>query len=165
MTDRPKTVRPLTISDEENLFNLLCMAYKENAPYTMSESKVKLTIAAAARDREVVVGVIDAPDGTIAASVGGIFCTWWYTDDLHLEEFWSFVHPNYRRSTHAKDLINYMKWVAENMDMPLHMGILTSTRMEAKIRLYQRQMPQVGAAFAHNMKTGNGPIAGEIGNG
>lgn len=166
MNSKPINVRPLTTQDEEKLFNLLLLAYKENAPYTINENKVKLMIASAARDREVIVGVVDAPDGkTLAGSIGAVFSQWWYTDDWHIEECWNFVHPDHRKSSHAKDLMSYMKWVSDNMDMPLHMGILTSTRMKEKIRLYERQMPQVGAAFAYNMKSGHGPIAEDIANG
>lgn len=164
MTDRPLNVRPADVKDEENLFALLCMAYKENAPYRINPNKVRLMISSAARDREVIIGVIDAPDGSgrIAASVGAMFSQWWYTDDWHIEDCWNFVHPDYRKSTFAKDLLNYSKWLSEQMKMPLHIGILTADRMESKIRFFSRQLLQVGASFAYNMDAGHGPIAGEI---
>lgn len=164
MTDRPTNVRPAQESDEENLFALLCMAYKENAPYPINPNKVRLMIAKASRDKDVIIGVIDAPDGSgrIAASVGAMFSQWWYTDEWHIEDCWNFVHPEYRRHPFAKDLLNYSKWIAEKMEMPLHVGVMTSTRMEAKIKFFSRMMPQVGAAFVYNMAAGSGPIAGDI---
>lgn len=166
MTDKPQTVRPLLVSDEERLFDLLLLAHRENAPYTINENKVRHVIAAAARDKDVIVGVVDSPDGlSLVGSIGAGFSQWWYTDDWHIEECWNFVHSDHRKSSYATDLIDYMKWISENMDMPLHMGILTSTRMEAKTRMYRRKMPQVGAAFAYNMKVAHGPIAGDIANG
>lgn len=164
MTNRPMNVRPANIDDEENLFALLCMAYKENAPYKINANKVRLMVASASRDKEVIIGVIDAPDGSgrIAASFGAVFAQWWYTDDWHIEDCWNFVHPEYRRFPFAKDLLEYSKWIAEQMEMPLHIGIITADRMEAKIKFFSRQMPQVGAAFVYNMKSGDGPIAGDI---
>lgn len=163
MTERPKNIRPATVGDEDKLYDLLCMAWRENAPYQISQKKVCMMIDAATHDKEVIVGVIDTPDGTgLSGSIGGFFSQWWYTEDFHIEECWNFVHPEHRKSTHARDLINYMKWVSENMDMPLHMGILTATKLEEKVRLYRRQMPQVGAAFAYNMESGKGPIAGDL---
>lgn len=164
MTERPLNVRAAEEQDEENLFALLCMAYKENAPYPINPNKVRLMISAASRDKEVIIGVIDAPDGSgrIAASVGAMFSQWWYTDAWHIEDCWNYVHPEYRRSTFAKDLISYSKWLAEKMQMPLHLGILTADRMESKIRFFSRQMPQVGAAFVYNMEAAQGPIAGDV---
>lgn len=162
MSERPKNVRPARPGDEDNLFDLLCLAYKENAPFSMSDKKVRAIIEAATSDKEIIVGVVDAPDGKIAASVGAIFTQWWYTEDFHIDELWNFVHPDHRRSTHAKDLISYMKWVSDMMDMTLHMGVLTTTRVEAKVRLYGRQMQQTGAFFMHNLKSGGGPLADEV---
>src|ERR1700733_2660670 len=166
MTQKPESVRAVKPGDENKLFDLLMMAYRENAPYTINAHKVKMTIAEAARDSSVIVGVIDSPDGkSLSGSVGGFFSQWWYTDDWHIEECWNFVHPDHRRSKYAINLIDYMKWISENMPMPLHMGILTSTRMEAKTRLYKRQMPMVGAAFGYNMEMCKGPIGQDIGHG
>lgn len=161
MTERPMNVRPAEERDEENLFAILCMAYKENAPYKINPNKVRLMISAASRDKDVIIGVIDAPDGSgrIAATVGAMFSQWWYTDDWHIEDCWNYVHPEYRKSTFAKDLLNYSKWIAEKMSMPLHVGILTAERMESKVRFFARQMPQVGASFVYNMEAASGPIA------
>lgn len=164
MTDRPKNVRIAEEGDEENLFAVLCMAYKENALYKINPNKVRLMISAGSRDKEVIIGVIDAPDGSgrIAATVGAMFSQWWYTDDWHIEDCWNYVHPEYRKSNFAKDLLSYSKWIAENMKMPLHVGILTADRMESKIRFFARQMPQVGAAFVYNVEAACGPIAGDV---
>ncbi len=104
-------------------------------------------------------------DGKIIASVGALFAQWWHTDDWHIDEMWNFVHPDYRKSTYAKDLITYMKWIAEQMGMSLHMGIITATKMEAKIRLYRRQITPVGALFVHNIQAAGGPLAVNVAKG
>ena len=61
-----------------------------------------------------------------------------------------------RKSQHAKDLINFSKWVAEQFGMPLLMGILSNDRTEAKIRLYQRHIHHCGALFIHNLPLNKG---------
>lgn len=163
MIEMPKNVRPIVPGDEDKLFHLLCMAHEENAPYTMNEKKVRHMISEGATDKCAIIGVIDSPDKKeIAASFGAYFSCWWYTDDFHIEECWNFVHPNYRKSSYAKDILQYAKWISDQMQMPLHNGIMTATRFEAKSRLYRRQMPQVGAAFAYNMHLAKGPIAKEV---
>ena len=165
MTEKPISVRPATTDDKQKIYDLLMFLYAENAPFKMNESKVREMIRRGADDKDVIIAVVDAPDGTIAGSVGACFEQWWHTDDWHIGEMWNFVHPNHRHSTHAKDLITYMKWVAEQMNMSLHMGIITGTKMEAKIRLYRRQIQPVGALFIHNAQAAGGPLAKNIANG
>ena len=162
MTEKPLNVRPAQRGDEKNLFDFLCVAHKENGVYSMNEKKVCEMINAGAQDRETIIGIIDAPDGTIAASFGGYFAQWWYTDEWHIEECWDFVHPDHRRSSYAKDILQYSKWLSDQMKMPIHNGIMTASRFEAKTRLFRRQMPQVGAAFAYNLQYAKGPIALEV---
>ncbi len=164
MTERPTNVRAVRPEDEDALFDLLCLLYDENAPFKMSEKKVRHMIAGGSRDKEVIIGVIEE-NGKLVASVGAVFEQWWHTDDWHIGEMWNFVHPDHRKTSYAKDLINYMKWIAETMDMSLHMGIITATKMEAKIRLYRRQMLPVGALFIHNLKSAGGPLAKNAANG
>jgi hypothetical protein len=169
MTERPVRIRPATQGDENSLFDLLCMAYGENASFAMSEKKVKAMIEAGTREKGVIIGVADAPDGSgLAGSIGAVFTQWWYTDDWHIDECWNYVHPDHRKGInkqpagYGSDLIKYMKWVAEQMNMALHLGILTNKRTKAKIRMYESHMPQVGAFFIHNLQSCNGPLATEM---
>lgn len=165
MTEKPNNVRPARPEDAEKIYDLLMFLYAENAPFKMSEKKVRAMIKRGTENRDIVLGVVDAPDGTIAGSVGACFEQWWHTDDWHIGEMWNFVHPEHRHSTYAKDLITYMKWIAEQMNMSLHMGIITGTKMEAKIRLYRRQIQPVGALFIHNIQAAGGPLAKNVANG
>jgi len=179
MTEKPVNVRPARPEDAQKIYDLLMFLYAENAPFKMSEKKVREMIKRGTDDREIILGVIDAPDGTIAGSVGATFEQWWHTDDWHIGEMWNFVHPNHRHQalnqykengekapvSYAAALINYMKWISEQMNMSLHMGIITGTKMEAKIRLYRRQMQPVGALFVHNIQAAGGPLAVNVANG
>ena len=78
-------------------------------------------------------------------------------EEWHLNELWCFVHPDRRRSTHARRLIEFGKWCADRLSseekrVPLLLGIVTRHRLLPKLRLFQRQAPQVGAIFMHGIE-------------
>ena|ERR1700743_3799268 len=135
-------------ADEEEVYALLMLLYHENSLAKLKPEKVMAMIRKATRREGGFIGVIVGPDG-IEATAGLLISQWWYTDDWHIEEMWNFVHPNHRRSNHAKNMILWSKWIADQMQLPLLMGILTKKQIAAKMRLIQRQMPQVGALFLH----------------
>ena len=74
-----------------------------------------------------------------------------------MNELWCFVHPDHRASTHARRLIEFGKWCADRLStgehrVPLLLGIVTRHRLLPKLRLFQRQAPQVGALFMHGIE-------------
>jgi ABC-type transport system substrate-binding protein len=98
------------------------------------------------RDR-AVIGVIRGA-GVIEASVGLYIGNWWYSQNQHCEDLWNFVSEPYRKSEHAKALLQWAKHAASFLEKPLLMGVLSNERTQAKIRLYERQLgPQIGALF------------------
>lgn len=134
--------------DEEEIYALLMLLYHENSLAKLKPEKVTAMIRKATRREGGFIGVVQGPDG-IEATCGLLISQWWYTDDWHIEEVWNFVHPNHRRSNNAKNLISWAKWISDEMSLPLLMGILTKKQNVPKIRLIQRQLPQVGALFLH----------------
>jgi hypothetical protein len=148
-------VRMARPEDEEPVYRLLLHLYDENALLPMSETKVRATIRAGTRGEGGIIGVIDGRDG-IEASIGMTLSSFWYSDVCHLNELWCFVHPDHRASTHARRLIEFGKWCADRLSseehrVPLLLGIVTRHRLLAKLRLFQRQVPQVGAIFMHGI--------------
>lgn len=151
MTPKPLTVRVASRKDEDRVFALMHMAHKENSQASINNQKVWDKIRLATRRKGAVIGVIDGPHG-----LEGLICLtlaqWWYTDDWMVEEIVNFVHPDHRRSNHAKDLLEFSKWFTEQMELPLLVGVLSTIKTEAKVRLYGRRLQNVGAVFCHNMK-------------
>jgi len=152
-------VRLARPADEDSIYALLLELYAENALMPMSEAKVRATIRAGTRGQGGIVGVIEGEDG-IEASIGMSFSQFWYTHAWHLNELWCFVHPAHRKTTHARRLIEFGKWCADRLStgdelgknrVPLLLGIVTRHRLLAKLRLFQRQVPQVGALFMHGV--------------
>lgn len=135
--------------DERRVFDLLSQAHAENAVAPISEGRVLDQIEKATHQRGGLIGMIEGPTRLEACLVMALG-QFWYSDAFHLEELVNYVHPDHRRSKHAHDLIDFGKWAAETMSLPLFMGVLSGSRTKAKIRLYRRQIRMGGAMFFHN---------------
>jgi hypothetical protein len=157
-TRRPLSVRIARPDEGQKIFDTLMLLAEENALAPVSEEKVRGMIARCrgpepGQYRDGVIGLIDAPDGSIAATVGIIMGQWWYTNAWHCEEVWSFVHPDHRDhlkeggENYAESLIDFSKWWGEQMGNPVLMGVLSTHRTLGKIRLYSRKIPLVGALY------------------
>lgn len=157
--------------DGEAIFALLKIMHPESGLAPMSEPKVRAVVARCAERRQgSLAGVIEGPNG-LEASIGLTLSQWWYSDDWHMEEGWNFVHPAHRRKTlkhnggttppssHSRRLIEFAKWAADEVGVPLLTGVLTTKRLEPKLRLFQRQLPQVGALFLHASPMPQGDFA------
>lgn len=148
-------VRIATPGDEENLMALCRDLHAENALLAMNEERVKETLRLALERKRGVIGVIGLPGSRLEGAIVLIFGQLWYSDQWCIEELFSYVPPAFRRSDNAKALIDYSTNVADEMKMPLLIGILSNARTEAKVRLYQRKLGKpVGAYFLYGGKTG-----------
>lgn len=149
MTDRPDIVRVAVPADEEEIMRLMHAAFEEQPIFKLNEQKMRDKIKMCVERKGGVIGVIEGLNG-LEGYLIAVMGQYWYSDDWHLEELSNFVHPDHRRSTHAKNLIDFAKWFAEQLHMPLILGILSTQRLEAKTRLYKRQATLCGAVFVHN---------------
>lgn len=142
--------------DEDEIFKMLLELHQENGVFNVDEQKVREVIRGATQQRDGEFGLIGLIRGDrIEGSVGLTLTQWWYTSDWCLQEHWCFVHVDFRRQNHARRLVDFAKWCADRMSVPLSMGIMSTTRTEAKERLYRRKLTPVGGLFMHR---GDGPI-------
>lgn len=100
-----------------------------------------------------VIGVIGDP-GNIEALIFLLISSFWYSSAWHLEELFSYVRPQFRKSTHAKALVEWAKRASDEIGIPLVIGIISNTRTEAKVRLYRRQLKDPAGAFFVYRKNG-----------
>jgi hypothetical protein len=144
-------VRLATSADKLDIFHFLTRLHHENGMFPMDAEVVMGQLDEMLGPRNPgVIGVIRGENG-IEGSVGMTVEPWWYTKVPSLNERWNFVHPDHRKSTHARRLIEFAKWASDNMGLPLIMGIISTERTEAKVRLYRRQLDFVGAFFSHGL--------------
>src|SRR5262245_6324452 len=129
--------------------------HEEMAFFSLNPTKLVQGIKYATEQQGGQIFVID--EGTkIVASLGVIWTTDWYSDDVYVLERWNFVHPAYRRGgDYARKLLEQGKWISEwfkqihGSRIPFQCGINSLDRTEAKIRLYARHMPCIGAYFMY----------------
>jgi len=142
-------VRVARPEDEDEIVSLILLLHSENGMFTAVEEYIRDEVRRLTHKDGGLIGVIDGESGKIEGTVGFDISSWWYTDDLCINEKWNFVHPDHRRTTHAKRLIEFGKWCSDQLKIPLFMGIITNDRTEAKERLYRRQLHRIGGYFTH----------------
>lgn len=153
----PSVVRLATPEDYQEIWRLFLQAHNENGIFPLAPEKVEFFIQRAIhmdaihpfdqgpRGQIVVIGEVGALQAICFVIIG----EFWYSSANHLEELLVYVDPEYRQSGHAKSLIEWMKRAADMLGIPVLSGIMSTERTEAKVRLYKRQMPCIGAFFLY----------------
>ena len=151
----PSIVRIAKPIDAPEIWRLFLQTHHENGMFQISPHKVTQLMDRALHPERIPphdtgvraqIGVI-GPQGRLEAVVFILISSFWYSDDLHLEELLLYVDPECRASRHANALLQWMKDLADNLKIPLLTGIISTTRTEHKIRLYDRKLPRVGCFF------------------
>lgn len=159
----PSVVRPATANDFVGIWKLLRLAHKEGGIFPESVKKVEWILDRVLHPEEIppddtllrgFAGVIGPEGGELEGLILMAITAYWYTDDLHLEEFSTFVHPDHRKTKHAHALLNYSKRLSDMLEIPLLIGIVSNKRTESKIRLYRKHFAEVGSFFLYNARTG-----------
>jgi hypothetical protein len=77
----------------------------------------------------------------------------WYSNQDVLEERVIFIPPEFRNAKggRATRLCEFSKKAAEDLGIPLLIGVMSSVRTEAKVKMYERQFGKPsGAVFLYN---------------
>lgn len=152
-------VRPATPMDEHEIWRLFMMAHRENGIFQLAPAKVDFYLQRALYPDRIPkndtgprgqVGVI-GPPGKLEAIVFLTLGEFWYSADIHLEELLVYVDPECRKSNHARACIAWMKRQADNLGVKLVTGIISTTRTQSKIKLYDLLLPRVGAFYIYPM--------------
>jgi hypothetical protein len=144
MTDTP--IRLATGADEAELMTICRELHEENGLFEMVEDRVRAMLRKAFNKEGGLVGVI-GPPGAVEALMFLLISNAWYSDRWHLEELFSYVRPAHRKTTHARRLVEWGKHMADEVHLPAIIGIISSKRTEAKVRLYQRFLGNPTGAF------------------
>jgi hypothetical protein len=141
------SVRLATKQDEDQLMDLCRALHEDNGLFTFDADMVRGMLYRAFNREGGLIGVIDG-DNEIAAGIFMLISNFWYSQDNHLEELFSFVRPTYRKSrNHFDELSEFAERCSKQIGIPLIIGILTNKRMEAKVRLYRRKFGLPAGAF------------------
>lgn len=150
----PKT--PIRLADEHDEIGILDMVrlmHAEQPYHDLDIGRVAALVRIAVQpsaQRHGIVGVIGEPRGPIKAGIFLSIEPLWYSSDKVLLEYFNYVRPEARKgSTYANDLIAYAKQCSDHLGLDLTIGVYSTIRTAAKIRLYRRWMIQVGAFFLY----------------
>lgn len=153
-------VRIGTPDDVHPCMDLALMAVNENSYAKANPVKLLGDIWAALNLDHGIVGLIGEPgqqlEGIVLLRVGSN----WYSDEEILEERAIFIHPDFRaaKGGRAARLCEFSKQTSDVLGLPLTIGVLSSERTAAKIRMYTRIMGEPsGAYWLYNTRTGIHP--------
>ena len=155
--DRPANVRVATERDEHAVLRLLLQEIREHGETVAPADPAKLCgdIEFGTRRKGGVTAVIDGPGGDPIAVSVIIPNQWAWSNQWHLCERYLFVVPAWRSRRYATDLIQFGCWWADRMTekfgyrIYLISGVLTTSLVREKIRLYRRHASLVGATFCY----------------
>lgn len=148
-----------TPDDMREVMDLAIAAAKENGLVNASQLLLAKTVWPALNQDHGLVGCIGKKDkkeieGIVVLNVGTLF----YSDQPCLEEKVVFVKPEYRaaKGGRARKLCEFSKSAADNLGLPLIIGVFSSVETQAKIGLYKRIFGEpAGLYFLYGGKTGS----------
>lgn len=126
-------------------------AHGENGQHPLSLDKIAAIVWRGLTRQQSLIGAIGTPElvkGMIVLEVDESY----YSEDRQLLERIAYVRPEYRRTTFARDLLRFAKRCSDETGIPLLMGIISDIRLEAKRRLYERELGLAGYWFKHDPK-------------
>ena len=163
MTTTPSVVRKATPFDAPEIWRLFLQTHRENGLFSLAPQKVTNFMDRALHPERIPltdtgpraqIGVI-GPQGRLEAVVFVLLSSFWYSEEIHLEELLVYVDPECRGSNHAKSCIGWMKGLADELQVPLLTGIISKDRTASKIRLYDRFLPRIGAFYFYPQEEGS----------
>jgi len=142
-------VRIATPADRDGMISLLHLMYEENGVAELSVPKMLVALDRGLARDKAIIGVVGEPNN-IKAAIGLYASAWWYSDEIHLEDYFNFVRKDCRKSTYGKDLLSFAKKASDDLKIQLLIGILSNERTQAKVKLYERFFgPSAGAGFCY----------------
>jgi hypothetical protein len=134
LTPKPKSVREAGPADERGLFELLVDMHRYNDAgwgYPYDPALVRGQIEVGTRgnlktrtdknDKRIgIIGVIDGPDGKLAATIG-LFGErpMWFSQAMGLVELWVYVRPGASRRCEV-ELRQFARWAFDSMKADIH---------------------------------------------
>lgn len=144
------TVRTGTPADVHAVMDLALAACEDNGLTNPNPVKLLSEIWAALNLQNGIMGLIG--DSKLEAGVLLRVDSMWYSDDKTLIERAIFVRPEHRKSgehkvSRVRMLIDFAKKAQEELSIPLVIGILSTQRADAKVRLYERHFGAPAGAY------------------
>lgn len=155
-------VRAAVPQDELELWRLFRLHHEENALFPLSEPKVQYYLDRVLHAERIpagdlgprgVIGTI-GPIGALEGAIMLVIGSPWYSETITMDDCMSFVDPAHRQSHHGRTLIGYARNMVDQIrkahaDFKMIVGVVSTKRTAAKVRLYSQMMAPVGAYFMY----------------
>lgn len=131
--------------DAEAVLLLLRQMHGENGLAPLAWDKV------VARAREVFdsgIPLVADFAGEVIGSLGLLPSQWWYSNDWFLGESWVYVRPDSRKTRAAVMLVEAAQKAARDAELPLYIGVITTTELDRKAKFFGKYLKPVGVVFA-----------------
>jgi hypothetical protein len=138
--------------------DLALSAANENGLIEPNKIKMLNEIWSSLNLQHGVMGVIGEVGKPLEAAVLMRTEPMWYSDKMCLIERAVFVRPEFRsaKGGRASRLCDFAKKTADELKIPLVIGILSTHQTEAKVRLYRRKFGEPsGGYWIYNGGTGS----------
>lgn len=151
----PAPEASVRLADAQDLPQLMQLAqelHAENGQHDFSYHKVRNLLQRGVSQDYAVLAVIGEPLD-IRAMLMLIVDQVYYSEERQIIELWNFVRCDSRRSDYGKQLLAFAMQYADNLGLDLTIGIVSDESMEAKTRLYERQIGvRAGSVFIYRPK-------------
>jgi len=154
-------IRIGTQDDIDEMMALALLACTENGFVNTDKNKLLNELWQALSMNYGLIGIIGRENGPIEGAILLRIGPMWYSHDMVVEEKAIFIHPDHRgaKDGRARKLVEFAKKTADELGIPLLIGVLSNKRTEGKIKLYERQLGKPsGAFFLYGAKTGEHPV-------
>lgn len=159
-------VRVATRADFEGVMQLASQVSKENGIFEPTLDMVAQDVWAALNHDHGIIGVIGPEGGMLEGFVLLRIGNTWYSQSNIIEEKTVFVSPKFRsaKGGRARKLCEFSKKVADELELPLLIGILSNQRTKGKVEMYKRVFGDpAGAFFLYGAHTGDWKNSGAEG--
>lgn len=117
--------------------------HSQKIDYDIAEAAIMEAIM---RNR-ALIGVI-GPVGSIEGIIFVRFSSWWNSSEVFMEELFMYVPPEFRKTANAKTMILWANDIANQLEIPLLMGVMSTHRTKGKLKLYEKHFGEpVGGYF------------------
>ena len=145
-------IRCATVEDMPEIMPMAVAAAKETAAFDASTECLIQMVWRALTLQKGLAGVIGPPQGKIEGMVVLHIDPFEYTHELCLIEKVIWVDPAYRsaKGGRATKLLQFAMQSADALGLKMCIGILSTSRTEAKVKLYRRVLgPESGAYWIY----------------
>ncbi len=145
-------VRFAVPEDTDALWELIHVLWRDEHKdhHPINEAAVRQRLAYATNRTGSFIGVIGPVGGPLRAMIYLILETIWFSTEPQITCVTAFVHPQWRKSDYARQLLNFAKSASDELQARLLTGVVSTERTKMKCALWARHFPKAGEFYLYD---------------